>query len=60
MLRRYKRETFNSEDFRALHFIYIKELYKDRKASVRAFNDLVLDTCYDLKEKRLEFLKKWI
>jgi len=52
MLRRddLARETLNSEDFRALH--YIKELYKDRKASVRAFNDLVLDTCYDLKEKR--------
>jgi hypothetical protein len=55
-----ERELLNSEDLRALHFIYIKELYKDRKAPIKAFDDLVLDTCYDLdKEKLFEFLKKW-
>lgn len=49
-------------ELRALHYIYIKELYKDRKAPVKAFDDSVLDTCYDLdNEKRIEFLKSgWV
>jgi len=56
-----ERELLSSEDLRALHYVYIKELYRDRNAPVKAFNDLVLDTCYDFldKEKRIEFLKKW-
>lgn len=56
-----ERELLSSIDLRALHYIYIKELYRDRNAPVKAFTDLVLDTCYDFldKEKRIEFLKKW-
>ena len=51
----------NTEDLKALHHVYIKELYKDREAPVKPFDrDLILATCHNCldKEKRSEFLKE--
>lgn len=47
-----------SSDLKALHSIFIRELYKDRKAPVKPFdNNLIFATCsnYLDKEKRSEF-----
>lgn len=52
----------NIEDLKALHFLFIKELYKDREAPVKPFDrKLIKATCYDCldKEKKSEFLSKW-
>lgn len=52
----------SSEDLKALHSVYIRELYKDREAPVKPFDrDLILATCFHCldKEKRSEFLKEW-
>ena len=38
--------------------MYIKDLYKDRNANVKPFEDKVLATCEDMNNKT-EFLKKW-
>lgn len=51
----------SSEDLKALHSVYIRELYKDREAPVKPFDrDLILATCFHCldKEKRSEFLKE--
>ena len=50
------------DDLKALHSLYIKELYKDRKAPVVPFNrNLILATCSHCldEKKRSEFLKQW-
>jgi hypothetical protein len=52
----------STEDLKGLHFIYIRELYRDREAPVKAFyRKLIKATCYDClgKEKKYEFLSKW-
>lgn len=46
------------EELRPLHYMYIKDLYKDRNANVKPFEDKVLATCEDMNNKS-EFLKKW-
>lgn len=50
------------DEIKALHILYIKDLYKDRIAPVIPFDtDLTLDSCdnfSDVKE-RTGFLKKW-
>lgn len=51
----------NVEDLKALHSLYIKDLFKDRIAPIVPFNyNLILDSfnLSDIKEKS-EFLKKW-
>lgn len=58
-----KREfSYLPDEIKALHTLYIKDLYKDRIAPVIPFDtDLRLDSCYnfsDIKE-RTGFLKKW-
>jgi hypothetical protein len=54
-------ELLSYEDLKALHSVYIRELYKDREAPVKPFDhDLILATCFHCldKEKRSEFLKE--
>lgn len=46
------------EELKSLHHIYIKDLYKDRNAIVKPFEDKVLATCEDINNKS-EFIKKW-
>jgi len=46
------------EELKPLHDMYIKDLYKDRNANVKPFEDKVLATCEDINNK-LEFIKKW-
>ena len=46
------------EELKPLHYMYIKDLYKDRNANVKPFEDKVLATCEDMNNKS-EFLKKW-
>jgi len=48
----------STEDLKGLHFIYIRELYKDREAPVKPFyRKLIKATCYDClgKEKNMNF-----
>jgi hypothetical protein len=45
------------EELKPLHDTYIKDLYKDRNANVKPFEDKVLATCEDINNK-LEFIKK--
>jgi len=57
------RELFSYEYLKALHFIYIRELYKDREAPIKPFDrELGLATCSHCldREKRFEFLKEWV
>jgi hypothetical protein len=46
------------EELKPLHYMYIKDLYKDRNANVKPFEDKVLATCEDIYNKS-EFIKKW-
>lgn len=46
------------EELKPLHNIYIKDLYKNRNAIVKPFEDKVLATCEDIDNKS-EFIKKW-
>lgn len=42
----------STEDLKALHYIYIRELYKDREAPVKPFDrKLIKATCYDCLDK---------
>ena len=45
------------EELKPLHDMYIKDLYKDRNANVKPFEDKVLATCEDINNKS-EFIKK--
>jgi hypothetical protein len=45
------------EELKPLHYMYIKDLYKDRNANVKPFEDKVLATCEDINNKS-EFIKK--
>lgn len=55
-----KREkiSLNIEQLKSLHNIYIKDLYKDRNAIAKPFDDKVLVTCNDIKNMS-ELVKKW-
>lgn len=46
------------EELKSLHSMYIKDLYKDRYANVKSFEDNILATCEDVNNKS-EFVKKW-
>lgn len=46
------------EELKPLHSMYIKDLYKDRYANVKPFEDKVIETCEDINNKS-EFIKKW-
>jgi hypothetical protein len=46
------------EELKPIHDMYIKDLYKDRNANVKPFEDKVLATCEDINNKS-EFIKKW-
>ena len=52
-----KDKNLSIEDLKSLHHIYIKDLYKDRNAIVKPFEDKVLATCEDINNKS-EFIKK--
>ena len=58
-----KREfNYLPDEIKALHTLYIKDLYKDRIAPVIPFDtDLILDSCNNFSnvKERTEFLKKW-
>ena len=54
--------TEGLDSIKSLHSSFIKELYKDRKASVKPFDrEFILDTCYNCLDKSIksEFLKRW-
>lgn len=53
-------EKLESE-LNSLHSLYIKELYKDRIASVKPFDGKSIATCTDFLDKglRSQFLKEW-
>ena len=52
-----KGKNLSIEELKSLHHIYIKDLYKDRNATVKPFEDKVLATCEDINNKS-EFIKK--
>ena len=54
--------TEGLDSIKSLHSSFIKELYKDRNASVKPFDrEFILDTCYNCLDKSIksEFLKRW-
>lgn len=53
-----KKKSLNIEELKSLHNIYIKDLYKDRNAIAKPFDDKVLVTYNDIKN-RSELVKKW-
>jgi hypothetical protein len=49
------------EELKALHLLYIKELYRDRQAPVVPFDrNLILTTCFNCLDSKVkaEFLKQ--
>jgi hypothetical protein len=52
-----KGKNLSIEELKSLHHIYIKDLYKDRNAIVKPFQDKVLATCENINNKS-EFIKK--
>jgi len=50
-------ESKSIEEWKPLHSMYIKDLYKDRYANVKPFEDKVIATCEDINN-RSEFIKK--
>lgn len=53
-----EKKSLNIEELKPLHNLYIKDLYKDRNAIAKPFDDKVLVTYNDIK-KRSELVKKW-
>ncbi len=53
-----EKKSLNIEQLKPLHNIYIKDLYKDRNAIAKPFDDKVLVTYNDIKN-RSELVKKW-
>jgi hypothetical protein len=52
-------ELLSYDDLKALHFVFIRELYKDRKAPVKPFDDnLILATCSNYLDKSLRRAKR--
>lgn len=45
------------EELKPLHYVYIKDLYKDRNATVKPFKDKVLAICEYINNKS-EFIQK--
>lgn len=52
------KKSSNIEELKLPCNIYIKYLYKDRNAIAKPFNEKVLVTSYDIKNK-FELVKKW-
>ena len=53
-----EKNSLNIEELKSLHNIYIKDLYKDRNAIAKPFDDKVLVTYNGIKN-RSELVKKW-
>ena len=53
-----EKKSLNIEQLKPLHNIYIKDLYKDRNAIAKPFDDKVLVTYNDINN-RSQLVKKW-
>ena len=51
-------KNLNIEELKSLHQIYINDLYKNRNAIVKPFEDKVLATCNDINNKCLKLKHK--